>query len=111
MASEDRETAALEATVTKITARNPDKLYVVDDRRRARFEAELERQIGRHAGDDQTEDADSLLDTEVFDNDEAELQDAQTRGPAAATAASTSAANFAVKFSRNIAASSSALRS
>ena len=67
----DWETAALEATIAKLTARSPDKLFVTDsDRALERFEKELVRQIAKHT--DADEDPDELLDNVVFDNDDAD---------------------------------------
>lgn len=64
------EMPALEATIAKLTARAPDKLYVLDRKRNERFEAELARRLALLEGDD-ADDVDSYLD-EVLNGDDGE---------------------------------------
>src|SRR5262249_55450253 len=63
------ELAPLEAAIAKLTARAPDKLYVIDARRRERLEAELERQLAPLEDEDAWGDADIYLHEHVLDQD------------------------------------------
>src|SRR5262245_62881083 len=61
------DTRALEATVAKLTARAPHKLFDADsDRAQERFNAELARQLARLGDDEYGDDVRSYLDEVVF---------------------------------------------